>query len=209
MPIVTSITPQKNGKRVNVYLDGIFSFGINLDNLVLSGIKINKEFSEEEIKKIIKKAEFQKTYDKFLKFASLRPRSEKELKDWFKRKKVHTSLHKELFNRLKHLDMIDDYKFSQWWIEQRTNFRPKGKRVLEMELRQKGIKKEIVNKVLSQFSLDEEKLAKNLLIKNTYKWEKFEDKKRYQKMSEFLLRKGFPWEIVKKLVRIDQEMEIE
>jgi len=209
MPIITSIKPQRNGRRVNVYLDGAFGFGIDLDNLVLSGIKINKEFTEEEVEKIIKKAEFQKTWEKLLKFASLRPRSEKEIKDWFRRKKVHESLHKDLFNRLKYLDLIDDHKFAEWWVEQRITFKPKGKRALTMELREKGIKKEVINQVLADSPIDEEKMAKELLAKNAYKWERLPNLKAKQKMSEFLLRKGFSWEIVKKIVRIDQNGEME
>ena len=51
MPQVTSLKPQKFTKRVNVYLDGEFAFGIDLDNLVKFGIKVEKEFSKEEIDK--------------------------------------------------------------------------------------------------------------------------------------------------------------
>jgi regulatory protein len=201
MPIVTSIKAQKNKNRANVYLDGVFGFGIDLDNLVLFGIKLSKEFSEEEIKKIIKKAEFQKTYDKFLKFATLRPRSEKELWDWLKRKKVHESLHKDLFNRLKHLDLINDLEFAKWWVEQRQNFRPKPKRILNSELRIKGIKKEIIEKVLGEQKIDEEKMARQLLEKKSYKWKGLEPYKARQKMSQYLAGKGFSWETIEKVIK--------
>jgi len=69
MPTVTSIKPQRNGKRVNVYLDGKFGFGIDLENYVTLGLKVEQELSEAEVETIIKKAEFQKTLDKLLKFA--------------------------------------------------------------------------------------------------------------------------------------------
>src|SRR3989344_5146372 len=104
MPIVTSLKPQRDKKRVNVYLDGKFSFGIDLDNLVKFGIKIEKEFSKEEIDKIIYEAEFHKTFSKLLNFATLRPRSEKEVFDWLKRKKVPESMYKKLFKRLNKLE---------------------------------------------------------------------------------------------------------
>ncbi len=203
MPIITSLKSQKNKNRVNVYLDGIFGFGIDLDNLVLSGIKVNKEFTEEEIEKIIKKAEFQKTYDKFLKFATLRPRSEKELWDWLRRKKIHESMYKDLFNRLKHLDLIDDLEFAKWWVEQRQAFRPKSKRILNSELRIKGIKKEIIEKVLGEEKIDEEKIAGQLLEKKAYKWRGLESYKAKQKMSQYLAGKGFSWDVIEKVVRIE------
>ena len=129
MAIITSIKQQKNKNRVNVYLDDKFGFGIDLDNFVLLHLKVDQELTEEEIEEIVKKAEFQKTYDKLLRFAMVRPRSEREITDYFRRKKVHDSLHKKLLEKLKHLDLIDDAKFAKWWIDQRANFKPKPKRI--------------------------------------------------------------------------------
>ncbi len=200
MPIITAIKPQKNQKRVNIYLDGKFGFGIDLENFVKLGLKVDMELSEKELTEIIKKAEFQKTLDKLLKFATLRPRSEKEIIDWFKMKKVHESLYEELFNRLKRLELVDDEKFAKWWIEQRSNFRPKAKRILNQELRIKGIKQEIINEVLEDAEIDEEKTARELLQKKAYKWKSLPPREAWQKMSQYLVGKGFEWEIIKKTV---------
>lgn len=204
MVTITALKPQRNGKRVNVYLDGKFAFGIDLDNLVLSGLKIDKQFSEEEIEKIIKKAEFQKTLDKLLKFATLRPRSEKEIRDWFKRKKVHESLHKELFNRLNRLELVDDKKFAKWWVEQRIAFRPKGKGGLNYELRGKGIKQEIINEILQDSPIDEEKSARQLLEKVSYKWKDLPNREARQKKAQYLASKGFSWDVITRFLKIDQ-----
>lgn len=83
----------------------------------------------------------QSIYDKLLRFASLRPRSKKEFEFWFRKHKVDKKLQKGLFNRLKRLDFLNDKKFATWWVEQRNAFRPKPKRVLNQELRIKGIDK--------------------------------------------------------------------
>ncbi|MCX6706220.1 MAG: RecX family transcriptional regulator, partial [Candidatus Woesebacteria bacterium] len=159
MPIITSIKSQKKKERVNVYLDDKFGFGIDLENFIKLGLKVDQELTDERVADIVKKAEFQKTLDKLLRFATLRPRSEKEIKDYFRRKKVHESLHEELFNRLNRLELIDDEKFAKWWVEQRQTFRPKPKRVLGGELRIKGINNEIIKKVLGEEKIDEEKMA--------------------------------------------------
>lgn len=201
MPTITAIKPQRNKKRVNIYLDGKFGFGIDLENFVALGLKVEGELSDKEIEDIVKKSEFQKTLDKLLRFATLRPRSEKEIKDWFKRRKVHESLHKELFNRLNRLDLIDDAKFAQWWVEQRSSFKPRGKRALEMELRMKGIKKEVIGQVLSNIKVDEEKVARELLNKKSYKWKSLPKREATVKMSAFLARKGFNWEVIEKVLK--------
>ncbi|KKU12333.1 MAG: Regulatory protein RecX [Candidatus Woesebacteria bacterium GW2011_GWA1_45_8] len=200
MPTVTSIKPQRNQKRVNVYLDDKFGFGIDIENFVKLGLKVEQELKEEEIEKIVKKAEFQKTLDKLLRFATLRPRSEKEIKDWFKKRKVHESLYKELLNRLSKLELIDDKKFAKWWVDQRNTFKPRGKRVLEMELRLKGIKKEIAQEILGDLKVNEEKVAKDLLQKKVYRWKSLPVLERKLKMSQFLARKGFGWDVIEKSV---------
>jgi regulatory protein len=201
MPVITSIKQQKNKNRVNVYLDDKFGFGIDLDNFVLFYLKVNQELTEKEVEEIVKKAEFQKTLDKLLRFATVRPRSEKEVKDYFRRKKTHESLHDELFKKLRHLELLDDEKFAKWWIEQRQNFKPKPKRILQQELRIKGIGKEIIENILGEEEVDEEKMARELLEKKAYKWKNLPTREAHQKMSQYLLGKGFGWEVIKKIVK--------
>jgi regulatory protein len=176
-----------------VYLDGRFSFGIDLENLVRLNLKIEQEYSEKEIKEIVKKAEFQ--------YSTLRPRSKREVEMWLKKYKVHESLHDELFNKLKRLELIDDTEFAKWWVEQRITFRPRGKRALVAELRQKGIDRYIIDEVLTETDIDEKKMAKKLLERRKYKWERLNKLEARKKKSDFLARKGFGWEIIKQLVK--------
>lgn len=201
MPIITSLKPQKNGKRLNVYIDQEFSFGIDLENFVVLGLKVGQELNQIEIEEIIKKAEFQKTLDKLLRFATLRPRSEREVLNYLKRKEVHESLHKELFNRLNRLELVNDGKFAQWWVDQRQAFKPKSIRVLKLELQTKGITREVIEKTLSETVIDESTLATRELEKKKYKWDKLPNDEAKRKMSDYLLRKGFSWELIEKLVK--------
>lgn len=203
MPEVTLLKPQKNGKRVNVYLDGEFGFGIDLDNLVINHIKPGSVLTDEEIKKIIRKAEFQKTLDKLLKFAMLRPRSEKEIDDYLKRKKVHESMWKDLLEKLKHFELLDDAKFAKWWVEQRLAFKKISAKVLKLELFKKGINKEIVENILEETPIDEQKMARDLLEKRVYKWEGLDPREAKQKKFQYLAGKGFDYEVVEKILSED------
>ena len=134
MSTVTSIKPQRSKKRVNIFLDGKFGFGLDLENFVKLNLKVGTELSEKRVGEIVKKAEFQKVYEKMLKFATLRPRSKKEFDNWLRKHKVHVSLHPELFNKLKRLEFLNDEKFATWWMEQRLQFKSKSKRELLQEL---------------------------------------------------------------------------
>jgi regulatory protein len=205
MQTITSVKHQKNKRRVNIYLDGKFGFGLDLENFVKLKLKIEQQLSEDDIKKIVKEAEFAKTYEKLLKFAMLRPRSVKEVNDWLHRKKVHESIHNRLFDKLNHLDLIGDEKFSKWWIGQRLQFKNKSRRELIQELRTKGISGEIIGEVLSESGLDEVKSARKLIAKNKYKWEHLPPVEAKRKKSEYLARKGFVWDTVKQAVDYDED----
>lgn len=199
MPTVTDIRPQKNGKRVNVYLDGKFAFGIDLVNLISAKVKINSEFTQEEIDAIVRKAELQKVGDRLVEYATLRPRSDKEIKDYLRRKKVPEVLYEALNARLKRIGVEGDLEFARWWVGQRMEFRAKSKRELVSELRKKGISAGIISEVLSEVDLDEAGSAQKLVDKVSYRWQNLPPRERKRKIAEYLARKGYPWEIIEKI----------
>lgn len=145
--------------------------------------------------------EYKKAYEGLIKFAALRPRSQKEIDNWFKRKKVSEALRDKLVGRLKDLDLLDDRRFAAWWVEQRQYFKPRGGRLLSFELKSKGVDKSIIDDVLAGIEIDEAVVAKKLVEKNAHKWARFDDRKKQEKMISFLQRKGFGWDAIKDVVK--------
>lgn len=201
MPVITSIKAQKSKKRVNINLDGVFGFGLDLENFMKLQLKVNQELTQKEINEIIKKGNLQKSFDKTLRFAMVRPRSVKEVNDYFKRKEIDESLHQTIIDKLVKLELLDDIKFAKWWVDQRQAFSPKSKRILSSELRIKGIKQEIINNTLDDTEIDEVKIAKELIEKKKYKWQKYDEKIRKQKISQYLAGKGFGWNVVNDVLK--------
>jgi len=201
VPRITDIKPQKRQKRVNLFLDGEFSFGLSLEALAKFGLEIGQVLPDEKVEKIIKEEELLKVYNRVLKFLSYRPRSRKEIDSWFKRKKVGKETQNLVFKKLKKQNLIDDYEFANWWIDQRASFRPRGARLLKVELRQKGISERIINKVLNQKKLksSEEKLAQKAASKKIRSLKNLSREKAREKLAAFLLRRGFSWEVTKKV----------
>jgi regulatory protein len=200
VPTVTRISPQKKKDRVNVYLDGKFGFGIDYENYVLLKLKVEQELTVQEVEKIKNKADYQKNLGKIINFATRRPRSEQEFKDWLYRKKVPKSQHKKLFIILKKYDYLDDLEFAKWWISERITFSPRGKRALVAELRAKRISSDIIDTVIGDMAIDEFKSAKELVEKNSYKWKGYKGEAKKKKIFEFLARKGYSWEDIKKAI---------
>lgn len=146
---------------------------------------------------------FERYYNFTLRFLSYRPRSEKEIKDYLKKKKIDENIQAQIIEKLKSYNFINDEDFVKFWIEQRTKFKHKPIRVIEFELKQKGIKKEIIDEVLSKF--DQAKImdlenAKKLASKKLDFYRGLPPQKRQEKVMNYLLRKGFSYVIVKKVL---------
>ena len=202
MAKITKIKPQKTRSRVNIYLDGKFAFALPLEALAKRGLKVGQELTERQIENLIFKSEFQKLLGKALRFISLRPRSEKEIKDYLGKKLPNqhaaASLVGRILTQLKKLGLLDDSAFVAWWLEQRSIFLPRGKIALKMELRQKGINREIIDKALGQ--IDEIPLAQKATAKKMKTYGKLKPLEFRQKMGAFLSRRGFSWETIKSVV---------
>ena len=151
---------------------------------------------------------FERYYNLSLRFLSYRPRSEKEIIDYLKKKSssVKTSegqekLIESIIKKLKEYKFIDDVEFAKFWIEQRTKFKHKPIRVIEYELKQKGINKDLIDEVLSSFESSKEvdlESAKKLAEKKLDFYRSLNPKKRQEKVMSYLLRRGFNYEVVKK-----------
>lgn len=107
---------------------------------------------------------FDSLYNRTLRFLSMRPRSEKEVLDYLDKKKSSQKNKTEIMRRLKEYNFVNDLDFTRWFIENRK----KSSRILVLELKQKGIKKEIIDQVSEDFDLQNKdtKLIDNLIEKN-------------------------------------------
>ena len=124
--------------------------------------------------------------------------------DYLKRKKLSEQIITRIMAKLIEYKFIDDLEFAKLWIEQRTKFKPKPIWIIESELKQKGMSKDIIDEVLSQFdekkSLDEQS-AKKLAEKKLEFYRSLPSQKRREKVTNYLLRKGFNYDIVKKVLK--------
>lgn len=152
--------------------------------------------------------EFEKFYNKALRFLSYRPRSEKEVRDnlsskgrWASgRKKPSPELIEKVIEKLKEQKFLNDEEFVKWWVEQRTTVRPKSFRVIKMELQQKGISVEIIDSIIPDSSFiirSELKTVKRLIQKRLSRYRGLERKEQWEKLAGFLWRRGFEYETIK------------
>ena len=196
MPRITAIKPQKKSNRRNIYLDGRFAFGVSTMLIVKEKLKVGDELSLEKVKKLSDKNNLEKYLDMAYRYLSYRPRSIKEMVDYLQKKKISTPLTEKILLKLKKQRYLDDLKFAYWWLDQRARFRPRGKFALTMELREKGLKNDLIKSVLTE-KVSEEELALKAARKKIKSYRRFDKKEKKKKLKSFLARQGFGWPAIK------------
>jgi len=100
--------------------------------------------------------------------------------------------------RLKENGMVDDVKFARLWLENRSEFRPRGYYALRSELRQKGIPDSVIEASLTE--IDEVDLALRAGRTKAAKLKSGDEQVFKQKLYGFLSRRGFNYEIISEVV---------
>jgi regulatory protein len=201
---ITALKPQKKNKeRVNVYLDGRYTF--SLTAIEAAKLRRGQFLSDQEIEHLLERDSFQKTYDRALQFLSYRPRSEAEMRRYLQGKRVSPAIEAEVVERLTSSGLLDDQAFASYWVENRESFKPRGRHALRYELRQKGLSEEII--ALALEDIDEEDSAYRALINRARRIAPLDRGAFRKKLGSFLRRRGFSYEAINAaLERAWQEM---
>jgi regulatory protein len=145
--------------------------------------------------------DFEKNYNRALRFLSFRPRSVKELKDYFNKKKVSKIIQERIIDKLSEYKFLNDEEFALWWIEQRTKIKQKSQRVIKRELIEKGIDKELIEKVFSENDfISDFQIAYTLAQKRFRKYKDLDQRKLFEKMGRYLASKGFNYDTIKEVI---------
>ena len=204
MKTISAVKVQRRGReRANIFLDGTFAFSLGKEVVEEQGLHLGQVLTDSQIEELVGTDLFGKCYNAALRLLSYRPRSDAEI-----RARLSRRFGKEIIDRvllqLKARQMVDDAAFAQFWRENRESFSPRSKRLLKLELRQKGIDPEVVDEVLEGFDDDESayRAAKRKGRTLERDYETFR-----RKLGAFLGRRGFSYGVIKRTIeRLWQEL---
>jgi regulatory protein len=201
--VITSIEKQKKAKnRWNVFVDGEFFCGLYADTILKYGLHVNNDYSKTVLNEIKDYDEYIFGKDIALNYLSYRIRTVSELKKKLKEKKVSVKTTEKILKYLEESGLINDEEFARVLIEDRIKRKPVGIRVLKQKLYEKGVPKQIGEKVLENVfnNVDEKQLA---LINFKKLYPKIKDKEKQvqkKKTYEYLTRKGFGYDVISEIV---------
>ena len=197
MKKITAITAQKRDpNRVNVYLDGEFAFG--LARITAAWLKVGEELEEDKIRKLQADDAKEHAIQQALLFLSYRARSESEIRTNLRKHEIPEDVIEQTIERLRQDGLANDGQFAKAWIENRSTFRPRSRRMLAMELRQKGLDDETASIALE--NIDDEALAYEAASKKIKRFRELDWKEYRKKLAEFLARRGFSYSVISPVV---------
>lgn len=208
--VITAIKGQERDReRVNIFVDGEFAVAVTAEMAVLEGLRIGSAVTPERIAELWAKDEQSKAVNSALLLLTTRPRSVKEIRTRLKQKGFSEPAIDAVVAKAEGWNYVDDEAFARFWVENREANRPRGRRLLEQELRDKGVDREIVRSVIDEAELDETAAATELAKAKMRSLSKLEPEVARRRLAGFLARKGYTFDVVKRATAFAMDSELE
>jgi regulatory protein len=205
---ITAIEPQKkNPARRNVYADGEFVVGISDETLLRFALRVGDEISPPLIHALEQAEELVGAKGVALHFLSVRPRTEREIRDKLREKEFAEEDISRTITALKSAGLLDDAAFARMYIRDALAARPAGKMLLKRKLLLLGVDRNTAEDALGECFADVDVEATALalarqFLKKTQGLKKGESTlKRRSRVSSFLARKGFGWDVIQSVLK--------
>ncbi|MFQ3599028.1 MAG: RecX family transcriptional regulator [Chloroherpetonaceae bacterium] len=200
---ITSIEPQKKrAARASIFVDGEFALGLSLDALASLGLKKGDHVTAEQLAQWRDAAIYDEAKTAAFTMLARRIHSEKEVRNKLHKKKFPPETIEKVIVRLYEMNLLNDAQFAGALVRDKLKRTPIGKSALKSKLFQKGIAKETIDDVLNETDLNSEALCTKAAERKLKTLQKEPDaRKRKQKLSQFLMRRGFDWETIRATFR--------
>jgi len=138
-------------------------------------------------------------------YLSHRARSEREVRLYLRRRCFGENEVDEVIVGLKRRGLIDDSDFARLWTEHRQSFNPRGRAMLRLELRQKGVDADIVSQAIED--VDDSSCAYDAARRKVRHLSTSDRSQFQRKLFNFLRQRGFDYQVCQNTVgRLWQEV---
>lgn len=201
MKVITDIKPQvKNPTRCSIYLDNVFYCGLELETVMRNRLKIGDQIEPEKLDEIQFDSERVRALDKALSFITKSKKTEKQVREHLQSKGYTEQTIENVIEKMKDYRFLDDGDYASSYAKSYS--KTKGKRLIEMELKKKGVSEEDMSSAIEDIG-DQTESA--VLIAEKYLKNKPKDKPNMLKCYKYLLSKGFEYDDAKSAIeRIGQ-----
>ena len=199
MSIITKLTAGKSRrKRVNVFLDGKFTFSLLAEVALKEGLQVGQELSANEIEALTKSDHYHRCLNAAIHYLGYRPRSEAEVRQRLQRHGFDNDCTEKVLAKLKEQDLVDDTAFARFWKENRESFSPRSRWLTRLELQRKGLDGGIIEPVVDE--VDDSDSAYRAAVSKTRRLSPSDYQGFRRRLGEHLRRRGFSYEVINNTV---------
>lgn len=191
---ITSVEKDpRNENRLLIYVDGKYSFPINMDDYLRYSLYENDEISDSEIERIKDEVVYRSAKAAAIKFMSLHVRSGGEVRKKLKNDGYGDNISESVIDELTAMGYINDRIYAGKFIFDRYKLKPVSKRFLKIELLQKDVDAFIIDEALEEIQTDDISIGVGLVRKKYGKYD-LKDEKVIKRIYSFLQHRGFNYE---------------
>jgi regulatory protein len=190
-----------------VFLDGSLALELSDWTIGKFGLRTGDDLDEQTVD-TLKSAEAEtRAKNIAINYLSYRPRSSKEVIFHLTKKGFEHKCAESVTRHLQLVKMIDDNQFARTFVRDRLKRKPTGQALLRQQLLTKGISPAMTDKVLAELISPQSQqtsalqAAKRKIQMTQHLTKKIDAEKRKKRILDFLLRRGFSYEIALKTIR--------
>lgn len=161
------------------------------DAVFSEGLEIGLVLDDAQLGHLISLADTSAATSAALSLLAYRARSEMELRNELRKRGHHPEAIDRCVVLLHEWRYLDDPDFARRWVESRSASKPRSQRMLETELRNKGVDREIVREVIAEAGIDDRSQAEQVARSRWPKLVGEEPNAAKRKLSAYLARRGF------------------
>lgn len=117
-----------------------------------------------------------------------------------KREAIDDEFVEGVMERLEELGYLDDKQFVEDYVSHCARVRPRGRILIERELKFKGLPKDLIEGELEKVDIDERGMAFEILERRVKRWSKYTAYEQKNKAYQFLYSKGFDRDAIYKAI---------
>lgn len=196
---ITSLSVQTKDKtRCNVYVDGKFCCGLSVETAMKHRLKPGMQVDAAFLEQIQLDGEKNAALSKALTFVTATQKTKKQVCDYLAKKGYLPVVIDYVISKMTDYHFLDDGAYAASYCNGAAT--KKGKRLIRMELRGKGVGDDEIEEALG--SVDEE-TQKNAAERTMEKYMrgKTADRETLQKAFRYLLSKGFDYDLAREALR--------
>lgn len=201
---ITALQPQqRNKRRVSVFLDGTFLFGLSSETVGALGLRVGREVDRAELDRIAHEEQLHEARQYAFLLLSYKARTTSELTQRLARKGFSPDIVSHTLQRLAELKMVDDAGFARRFAEDRISIGHKGKWRVRGELLKRGIDRQQIDAALDQ-APDEIAAAREVAAKYLSRNRRLEPDVLKRRLYALLARRGFSPDTIRQVIDLDE-----